>query len=89
MAGDIAAELKRFLRDSANRSFDWAECNCGFWVCEWIRLVTDGDPVGHVSEEGSSQLLLFVGFVMNASGGNEAFSCRIAERSGLVETDQA
>jgi hypothetical protein len=85
MAGDIAAELKRFLRESANRRFDWAECNCGFWVCEWIRLVTDGDPVGHVRGRFKSASA-FRRFVMNA-GGTEAFSRGIAEQAGLVETD--
>lgn len=86
MAGDIAAELKQFLRDSAGRQFDWIECNCGFWVCEWIRLVTESDPVGHVRGRFKTTTG-FQRFVVS-SGGNEAFSKEIASRAGLIETDE-
>jgi hypothetical protein len=86
MAGDIASELTQFIRESAGRPFDWVACNCGFWVCEWISRQTGSDPVEGVR----GRFKTASGFRRHvaASGGNEEFSCRIAERSGLVETDK-
>jgi hypothetical protein len=82
----VLIELQEFLRDSAKKKFDWVSCNCGFWVCEWIKLVTGNDPVDDIRGRFKTASG-FRRFVMS-SGGNEAFSCSIAKRAGLVGTDR-
>jgi hypothetical protein len=86
MAIDTAAELRKFLRDSSARKFDWVACNCGFWVCEWIAIMTGSDPVEDVRGRFKTPIG-FQRFVARADG-NEAFSRRIAEAAGLAETDE-
>jgi hypothetical protein len=85
MASDTAAELRQFLRDSSARKFDWVTCNCGFWVCEWIEMMTGEDPVA----DTRGRFKTTSGFVRHvaSSGGNEAFSRQVAKRARLVETD--
>jgi hypothetical protein len=85
MASNTAAELRKFLRDSSARKFDWVTCNCGFWVCEWIEMMTGEDPVA----DTRGRFKTVSGFVRHvaSSGGNEEFSRQVAKRARLVETD--
>jgi hypothetical protein len=82
-ASGIESRLRTFLRKSASRRFDWIECNCGFWVCEWISLITGADPVKEFRRRFASA----VGFQRHVrrAGGNESFARNVAERAGLVE----
>jgi hypothetical protein len=82
----IDDRLRSFIRDGAARQFDWIECNCGFWVCDWIALVRGFDPVADYRKRFKTA----AGFKRHvlAVGGNEAFSRAIAERAGLNETDR-
>src|SRR3954453_8569102 len=41
----LEERLRQFVQRSAGQDFDWAERNCGFWVCEWIEHETGRDPV--------------------------------------------
>lgn len=85
MAGDpaVVTALSLFVRAGASREFDWLSCNCGFWVCDWIKLVRCIDPVadfrGFQTATGFKRLVA-------KSGGNEAFSRAVAERAGLQQT---
>jgi hypothetical protein len=81
----VLIELQEFLRESAKKKFDWVSCNCGFWVCEWIKLVTGNDPVADI--RGRFKTASRFRRHVNDTGGNEAFSRSIAERAGLVETN--
>src|SRR5947209_4628702 len=84
-AAEIEAALRLFIRDGAGRPFDWLTCNCGFWACDWIKLVSGVDPVAEF--RGFPTATGFRRFVAKA-GGNEAFSRAIAARAALQETEE-
>jgi hypothetical protein len=73
-----------FLQCSAGQDFDWAERNCGFWVCEWIERETGRDPVAEYRNRFGRRE--FTRRVLKA-GGTEAFSRMIAYKAGLLETE--
>jgi hypothetical protein len=75
--------LAKFIQDSAQRQFDWLECNCGFWVCDWIRIATGVDPVAQYRGRFKSPH----GFIrhIGAFGGNENFSRKVAADAGLKQ----
>lgn len=80
-----AAALTLFLQRGAAQPFDWLACNCGFWVCDWIKLVRGFDPVGEFRRRFKTAAW-FKRMVAKA-GGNEMFSRGVAACAGLVETD--
>jgi hypothetical protein len=81
----VTDDLKQFIESGAALPFDWLSCNCGFWVCDWIRAKTGQDPVlKHRGKFTSS--IGFQKFVVEC-GGAEAFSRSVASRAGLEETE--
>jgi len=40
----MAELLKQFLKDTITKEFEWGQCDCGLWVCDWIELNTGEDP---------------------------------------------
>jgi hypothetical protein len=82
----IADDLQNFIKSGAALPFDWVSCNCGFWVCDWIRVKTGRDPVLKYRGKFSSS----VGFKRHimSIGGNEAFSRTVAAKAGLKATDE-
>jgi hypothetical protein len=81
----VTDELQNFIKSGSALPFDWVSRNCGFWVCDWIRVKTGRDPVLKYRGKFSSSM----GFKRHimAAGGNEAFSRAIAAKAGLKETD--
>lgn len=88
MAGHIPAtvgdELQEFIRSGSSLPFDWVSNNCGFWVCDWIRLKTGRDPVKKLRGRFISPVG-FQRYVFDL-GGNESFSRLVAHDAGLKET---
>lgn len=84
MARYTTSELRTFLRESAAQEFDWVSCNCGFWVCDWIRRAKGIDPVADI--RGRFETATGFRRFVTKAGGNETFSRGIAERSGLEKT---
>jgi hypothetical protein len=88
MASDTPATVRRqlqnFIRTSSARPFDWLDCNCGFWVCEWIKIRTGCDPVAEYRGKFKTPL----GFrrFVTKHGGNENFSRSVAAKAGLEQT---
>jgi hypothetical protein len=82
----VLIELQEFLRDSAKKKFDWVSCNCGFWVCDWIKRVKGIDPVDHL--RGRFKRASAFKRHVTIAGGNETFSRRIARRAGLKEINE-
>jgi hypothetical protein len=82
----IADDLQNFIKSGAALPFDWVSCNCGFWVCDWIRVKTGRDPVLKYRGRFSSS----IGFQRHimSIGGNEAFSRTVAAKAGLKATDE-
>ena len=80
----IDERLTQFLQSSAARKFEWTKCNCGFWVCEWIKITKGIDPVA----EYRGRFKTTKGFIrfIKSSGGNENFSRKIAHAAGLEQT---
>src|SRR4051812_30483961 len=77
----IADNLFGFIKRTSAQRFDWVSCNCGFWVCEWIKVARGIDPVGHLR----SKFEIPEEFKRHVArrGGNEEFSRMIAENAGL------
>lgn len=80
----IADDLFSFIKRTSAQRFDWVSCNCGFWVCEWVKVARGIDPVGYLR----SKFEIPEEFKRHVArrGGNEEFSRMIAENAGLVET---
>lgn len=83
-AAALEPALRLFIQAGTAREFNWTECNCGFWVCEWIKLVRGVDPVEYLRHRFKTA----TGFRrhVRSAGGNETFSRRIAGRAELAET---
>jgi hypothetical protein len=79
----LSIKLSKFIKESIQREFDWLECNCGFWVCEWIKIATGADPVAQYRGKFKSAHE-FIEHV-EAAGGNENFSRKVAADAGLKQ----
>jgi hypothetical protein len=80
----VGDDLQRFIRAGMALPFDWVSNNCGFWVCDWIKIKRGVDPVRRLRGK-FRDAFAFIRHVENR-GGNEAFSRGIAAEANLKET---
>jgi hypothetical protein len=81
----VGDELQRFIRAGMALPFDWVSNNCGFWVCDWIKIKRGIDPVRRLRGR-FRDAFAFIRYVETHGGGNEAFSRKIAAAANLKET---
>jgi hypothetical protein len=89
MARNSAAALEKlpaFIRDGASKPFDWTRCNCAFWVCDWIKLVSGIDPMESLRKQFRNGAE-FRGHVRRC-GGNEVLARNMGASAGFTETTE-